>query len=65
MVRITNLASQHVDYSRTHDHSSMAVASKAVVSTQFDVPFNQETGPSKIEVVANGIASAARLVMVK
>jgi len=65
MVRITNLASRHVFYSRTHDHSSMAVASKAVVSTQFDVPLGMETGASEIEVVANGIASAAKLITVK
>jgi hypothetical protein len=36
----------------------MAVASSNVVSTHFDVPPTQETGPSNLEVVANGIASA-------
>jgi hypothetical protein len=50
LVRITNLATNHVFYSRTHDHSSMAVASSALVSTHFDVPSTQETGPSKLEV---------------
>jgi hypothetical protein len=64
LVRITNLATNHVFYSRTHDHSSMAVASNAVVSTHFDVPVNQETGASKLEVVANGIASAPVSVLV-
>jgi hypothetical protein len=58
LVRITNLATNHVFYCRTHDHSSMAVASSNVVSTHFDVPPPQETGPSNLEVVANGIASA-------
>jgi hypothetical protein len=58
LVRITNLATNHVFYCRTHDHSSMAVASSNVVSTHFDVPPTAETGPSKLEVVANGIASA-------
>ena len=58
LVRITNLATNHVFYCRTHDHSSMAVASSNVVSTHFDVPPTQETGPSNLEVVANGIASA-------
>jgi hypothetical protein len=57
LVRITNLKTSHVFYSRTHDHSSMAVASRAVVSTHFDVPATQETGPSLLEVVANGVAS--------
>jgi hypothetical protein len=58
LVRITNLETNHVFYSRTHDHSSMAVASDQVVSTHFDVPPAQEAGNSKLEVVANGIASA-------
>jgi hypothetical protein len=57
LVRITNLKTSHVFYSRTHDHSSMAVASDDLVWTHFEVPANQETGPSKLEVVANGIAS--------
>ena len=57
LVRITSLITKHVFYSRTHDHSSMAVASDAIVSTHFDVPAAQESGPSVLEVVANGIAS--------
>ncbi len=65
LVRITNLKTKHVFYSRTHDHSSMAVASNAVSSTHFDVPANQETGRSKLEVVANGIASAPVVVNVE
>jgi len=64
LVRIRNLATNHVFYCRTHDHSSMAVASNDVVSTHFDVPATAETGPSKLEVVANGIASAAVRVFV-
>ena len=57
LVRITNLATHHVSYSRTHDHSSMAVASNSVVSTHFDVSAKQETGLSELQVVANGIPS--------
>ncbi|HEX8893558.1 MAG TPA: hypothetical protein VF783_09545 [Terriglobales bacterium] len=57
LVRITNLATGHVFYSRTHDHSSMAVAFNGLVSTHFDVPAVQETGPSQLVVVANGIPS--------
>ena len=38
LVRITNLTTNHVFYSRTDDHSSMAVESDQVVSTHFDVP---------------------------
>ena len=64
LVRITNLGTKHVFYSRTHDHSSMAVASDDVVSTHFDVPSNQESGLSNLEVVANGIASEPLIVRV-
>ncbi|MGH9713939.1 MAG: hypothetical protein ACRD5M_11645 [Candidatus Acidiferrales bacterium] len=64
LVRITKLFTGHVQYSRTHDHSSMAVASNDLVSTHFDVPANQELGLSKFEVVANGIASEPWFVLV-
>jgi hypothetical protein len=64
LVRITNNATGHVFYSRTHDHSSMAVASGALVSTHFDVPATQERGPSQLVVVANGIPSAPVAVTV-
>jgi hypothetical protein len=57
LVRVTNIASGHVFYSRTHHHSSMAVASDDHVCTHFDVPAKQETGLSRLEVVANGIPS--------
>jgi hypothetical protein len=59
IVRITNSASGHVFYARTHDHSTMAVATgSALVSTQFDVPMTAETGAGTLVVVADGIASA-------
>jgi hypothetical protein len=58
LVRITNISSGHVFYAKTHDHSSMGVATgKATVSTNFDVPSGMETGASMLEVVANGIPS--------
>jgi hypothetical protein len=60
LVRITNLASQHVFFARTHGHSSMGVATgTAPVSTYFDVPANIELGASTLVVVANGIASTS------
>jgi len=59
LVRITNAVSGHVVYARTHDHSSMGVATgSTLVSTHFDVPAGAETGASALSVVANGIASA-------
>jgi hypothetical protein len=58
LVRITNNASKHVAYAKTHDHSTMGVATgNAVVFTNFDVPADAETGASSLEVVANGIPS--------
>jgi len=64
LVRITNLATGHVRYSRAHDPSTMAVVSNDLNSVWFDVPANQETGRSKLEVVANGIASQPVFVTV-
>lgn len=58
LVRIVNRATGHVFYCRTHDHSSMGVATGgAIVSTHFDVPAVIETGASDLYVVANGIPS--------
>jgi hypothetical protein len=57
LVRITNEASGHVTYARTHDHSSMSVAHNVSSHTSFDVPATAEPGESRLEVVVNGIAS--------
>jgi hypothetical protein len=60
MVRITNISTGHVFFAKTHDHSTMAVATGSkMVSTSFDVPSGAETGSSTLEVIANGIPSAA------
>jgi hypothetical protein len=59
LVRITNNASKHVIYARTHNPSTMGVATGTkIVSTHFDVPKTAETGASRLVVVANGIPSA-------
>ena len=66
LVRITNSATEHVFYARTHDHSTMGVATGATpVSTNFDVPLSIESGPSILEVVANGIPSSPKTVLVE
>ena len=58
LVRIKNIATGHIFYAKTHDHSSMGVATGAVPTfTHFDVPAGMETGPSTLVVVANGIPS--------
>jgi hypothetical protein len=58
LVRITNVATGHVFYARTHTHSQPTIAPGAAGGTLLDVPANVETGHSLLEVVANGIASA-------
>ena len=66
LVRITNKSTKHVFYARTHDHSTMGVATgSATVSTNFDVPAAAETGASTLEVVANGIPSAGFSITVQ
>ena len=58
LVRITNGSTGHVFYAKTHDHSTMGVATGTkIVSTNFDVPAGMETGASSLVVVANGIPS--------
>jgi hypothetical protein len=65
LVRITNNASGAVTYCKTHNHSTMAVATgSASVSTEFDVPSSIPTGASKLVVLANGIPSAPTSVTI-
>ncbi|MGH8118195.1 MAG: hypothetical protein ACREP0_04585 [Rhodanobacteraceae bacterium] len=56
LVRITNLRTGHVFYSQTSDFR-VAVDSDQISSTRFEVPADQEPGPSQLQVVADGIAS--------
>jgi len=65
LVRITNTSTGHVQYARTHDHSTMAVATgSAVVSTHVDLPNNLELGSATLTVVTNGIASPPQSIYV-
>jgi hypothetical protein len=65
LVRIKNNATGHVFYARTHDHSTMGVATgNTTVSTHVDVPAGMETGASTLQVVANGIGSTPFAVTV-
>jgi hypothetical protein len=65
LVRITNFVTGHVQYCRTADHSTMAVATGSTpTSTTVTVPLDVEPGPSGVEVVTNGIASASVLVTI-
>jgi hypothetical protein len=64
LVRLYNPITGDVFYCQTHDHSSMGVATGAlVVTTNFECP-NGEVGPNLLYVVANGIASSGKAVLV-
>jgi len=65
LVRITNAATGKVVYARTHSFSTMGVATGSkLVSAKFDVPASIGLGASTLEVVANGIPSAAVAVVI-
>ncbi len=60
IVRMTNRISGKVYYCRTHDHSTMGVATGSTIqSTNFTVPCGVEAGEYDLVVIANGIASDA------
>jgi hypothetical protein len=58
VLEISNDATSHVSFARTHDHSTMGVVPDAPGSTTFDVPLSTENGPCHLTIVANGIPSA-------
>jgi hypothetical protein len=65
IVKIRNLASGHVRYVRTFDHSTMGVATGfSIQSTTFSVPFGTPVGPSQVTVIANGIESQPMFLQV-
>jgi len=65
LVQIVNNSTGHVFYAKTHNPSTMAVATGSTsVSAQFDVPSGIEAGPSLLYVIANGIASPSASVTV-
>lgn len=58
LVRFTSLVNGKVSYWRTHDHSTMGVATgHKLVSTYFDVPDTADLTLGFLSVVANGIPS--------
>jgi hypothetical protein len=65
LVRITNTASGKVVYARTHSFSTMGIVTKTKpVSAQFDIPSTIGLGASTLQVVTNGIPSAAVAVTI-
>lgn len=64
LVRITD-SSGKVVYCRTHNFSTMGVATGSkLVSAMFDIPSTIALGAASLEVVTNGIASAAVTVTI-
>jgi hypothetical protein len=58
IVRLRSIATGHIVYCRTFNHSTLAVNTGTVIHhTQFSVPAGAELGAADITVVANGIAS--------
>jgi hypothetical protein len=58
LVRLTNNATGHVYYARTHNWSSTTVQNTNVVSTEFSVPAGLPTGTYSLAVTAVGNPSA-------
>ena len=59
LVLIENCQTHHKSFARTHDFSTMGVATGpfTIVTTQFDVTPNIAPGLSSLTVIANGIPS--------
>jgi hypothetical protein len=65
IVRIVNPTTHDVYYCRTHNHSTMGVATGAtIVSTEFDIPSTVPAGTNELFVVANGIPSKPKKVII-
>lgn len=65
IVQITNRASGHVQYGRTHGFSNFSIARGAHSSALLDIPATLESGTSDLVVIANGIASEPMRVRIK
>ena len=59
LVRITNAATNHVAFARSHHNSTYAIGPSVSGTTKFDIPATLETGTSTLSLVTNGIASPA------
>ena len=57
LVRVVNNSSHHVFYATTSNFSTTSIAPMVPSTFEFTIGSNFENGPSKMYVVANGIAS--------
>ena len=58
LVRITNNATGAVTFAPTSDETSLSIAPNVPSSAKFHVPPGTPTGPSTLQVIGDGIASA-------
>jgi hypothetical protein len=61
LVRITNKASGHVCYAKTHNYAT-GISDGSTTNAQFDVPASCEKGKGTLQVVVNGVASKAKKI---
>jgi hypothetical protein len=59
LVRITNNSTGDVCFGRSYNFSTFGVWTSGTTNAVFDLPASCETGASKLQVIVNGIASAA------
>jgi hypothetical protein len=59
LVRFTNTKTGDVCYARSYSFSTMGVWTTGTTNASFDIPKSCEKGASTLQVVVNGIASAA------
>ncbi|MFI5299534.1 MAG: hypothetical protein ACHREM_15700 [Polyangiales bacterium] len=58
IARITNRATGHVGFGRTHSFNSFSIAPGAWSKATLDIPSTVELGDSDLVIIANGIASS-------
>ena len=65
IVRLTNMATSHIAFARTHNGSTYAIGQDVVGSTRFDIPATAERGLTQLTIVTNGIPSPSLTVDLK
>ena len=64
LVQIENIATGHKYYARVFNYTSTSIAPDAQSTLSFKLSRVGENGPSRLRVIANGIASPAELITV-
>ena len=64
LVQIENIATGHKYYARAFNYTSTSIAPAAASTLSFELNGTVENGPSRLRVIANGIASVAETISV-